>query len=165
MTADRVGSDQFRFTHDFLAQMLGVRPASVTDVAGRLARSGALAYRRGLVTVLDRDQLEQASCECYAVIRQATQQLLAVDGSRPTSGTRASRRAVGATAAVTQRPRQRSRQEQTHRAASDGQRSGGPHMRPARASLQRAVLLASWSGNMTPPPPPAGQAAKRKEGS
>lgn len=81
MTADRVDSDQFRLTHEFLAQMLGVRRASVTDVAGRLARSGALIYTRGLVTVLDREQLEQASCECYAVITQATRQLLTADGS------------------------------------------------------------------------------------
>lgn len=76
MTADRVDSDQFRLTHDFLAQMLGVRRASVTQVAGRLARSGALTYTRGLVTVLDRDVLEQASCECYAVITTATRELL-----------------------------------------------------------------------------------------
>ena len=76
MTADRVDSDQFRLTHDFLAQMLGVRRASVTGVAGRLARSGALTYTRGLVTVLDRGLLEQASCECYAVLTAAARELL-----------------------------------------------------------------------------------------
>lgn len=77
MTADRVQADQFQLTHDFLAQMLGVRRASVTDVAGRLARSGALTDTRGLVTVLDRDLLQRASCECYAVITTATRELLA----------------------------------------------------------------------------------------
>lgn len=56
--------------------MLGVRRASVTGVAGRQARSGAVTYARGTVTVLDRAQLESASCECYALLGKVAAELL-----------------------------------------------------------------------------------------
>ena len=71
MTADRVGSPQFTLTHDFLAIMLGVRRAGVSEAADALSRIGAIEYRRGLVTVLDKDLLEGAACECYQACRQA----------------------------------------------------------------------------------------------
>jgi Mn-dependent DtxR family transcriptional regulator len=64
-----VGGDQFELTHEFLAAMLGVRRASVTVAAGMLQQAGLIRYSRGHVTVLDADRLEQASCECYRVVR------------------------------------------------------------------------------------------------
>jgi CRP-like cAMP-binding protein len=73
---DRVGSDQFLLTQDFLAAMLGVRRPSVTLAAGMLQQAGLITYRRGHVTVLDRAGLEAASCECYAAIRRETDRLL-----------------------------------------------------------------------------------------
>jgi CRP-like cAMP-binding protein len=73
---DRVGSDQFLLTQDFLAAMLGVRRPSVTLAAGMLQQAGYITYHRGRVTVLDRVGLEAASCECYAAIRQETDRLL-----------------------------------------------------------------------------------------
>ncbi len=71
MTADRVGSTQFTLTHDFLSIMLGVRRAGVSEAADALSRLGAIRYARGLVTVLDKDVLESAACECYQACRQA----------------------------------------------------------------------------------------------
>jgi|SRR5947209_2063776 len=71
MTADRVGSAQFTLTHDFLSIMLGVRRAGVSEAADALSRLGAIEYGRGVVTVLDKDVLEGASCECYGTCRQA----------------------------------------------------------------------------------------------
>ena len=65
MTVDRVGAPQFALTHDFLAIMLGVRRAGVSEAADALHRAGAIAYHRGQVTVLDRALLEAAACECY----------------------------------------------------------------------------------------------------
>ncbi|MCA1727133.1 MAG: Crp/Fnr family transcriptional regulator [Actinobacteria bacterium] len=66
---DRVDGDEFKLTHQFMAQMLGVRRASVTVAAGDLERSGAIRHRRGHITVLDRDRLDEITCECYGIIR------------------------------------------------------------------------------------------------
>jgi CRP-like cAMP-binding protein len=71
MTADRVGTAEFTLTHDFLAIMLGVRRAGVSEAADALSRLGAIKYRRGVVTVLDKDVLERTACECYGACRQA----------------------------------------------------------------------------------------------
>ena len=69
-THDRLGSDEFLLTQEFLAQMLGVRRASVSKVASELQREGLVSYSRGKVTVTDRTGLEGKSCECYAIIRE-----------------------------------------------------------------------------------------------
>lgn len=68
---DRVGADDFLLTHEFLAQMLGVRRAPVTVTAGTLQTAGLISYKGGRVTVRDRTGLENAACECYATIREA----------------------------------------------------------------------------------------------
>jgi CRP-like cAMP-binding protein len=70
MTHDRVGTNEFPLTQEFLSQMLGVRRASVTVVAGILQQAGFIRYRRGRLTVTDRAGLEGSSCECYRVIRE-----------------------------------------------------------------------------------------------
>jgi CRP-like cAMP-binding protein len=75
-THDRMGRDDFLLTHEFLAQMLGVRRVSVTQVAGQLQKAGLIRYHRGHIEVLDRAGLEAASCECYGVIRQGYDLLL-----------------------------------------------------------------------------------------
>ena len=65
MTHDRVGTDVFPLTHEYLGYMLGVRRASVTDVLRPLRDRGLIANSRGAITVLNRKGLEAASCECY----------------------------------------------------------------------------------------------------
>lgn len=68
-TQDRVGTDEFRLTHEFLCQMLAVRRATVSEVASTLQRAGLIRYSRGKMTVVNRPGLEAAACECYGVIR------------------------------------------------------------------------------------------------
>jgi CRP-like cAMP-binding protein len=76
LTHDRVGSNDFPITQEFLAQMLGVRRPSVTVVAGILQQAGFIRYRRGIVQITDRSGLEEASCECYRVLREVFDRLL-----------------------------------------------------------------------------------------
>ncbi len=76
LTHDRVGSDEFPLTQEFLAQMLGVRRPSVTVVAGTLQQAGFIRFRRGRITITDRRGLEGASCECYHVLREVFDRLV-----------------------------------------------------------------------------------------
>ena len=68
-THDRVGTDSFQITQDFLAQMLGVRRAMVSESARTLQQAGLIRYSRGRITILDRDGLHSAACQCYLTIR------------------------------------------------------------------------------------------------
>jgi len=70
MTRDRTASDEFRFTQQFIALMLGVRRTGVTVAAGALARRKLIRYSRGTMRILDRQGLRAASCSCYGVIRE-----------------------------------------------------------------------------------------------
>lgn len=65
MCSDRVQSDHIPITHEFLAMMLGTRRSSVSIAAGILHKSGLITYSRGSVTILDREGLTRAACECY----------------------------------------------------------------------------------------------------
>lgn len=75
MTHDRVDSDQFPITHEFLAEILGVTRPSVTYALRPLKLGGVLDYHRGYMTVLDRPGLEAVSCECYGLIRDRFDQM------------------------------------------------------------------------------------------
>jgi CRP-like cAMP-binding protein len=75
MAHDRMASDQFPLTQEFVAMMLGATRPTVTVVAGTLQRAGLITYTRGRVTIRNRQKLEAASCECY---RTATRLLEAV---------------------------------------------------------------------------------------
>jgi CRP-like cAMP-binding protein len=72
MTRERLPSREFRLTHDFIADMLGVRRVSVTKAAGELQRKGLIHYQRGAITILDQHGLEAASCSCYGHVRLPT---------------------------------------------------------------------------------------------
>lgn len=71
-THDRVDSDVIALTQEFLAQMLGVRRTTVTELARGLQKQGLVRYKRGKIEVLDRDGLEECACECYSALRRQT---------------------------------------------------------------------------------------------
>lgn len=76
MSHDRVKSNQFMLTQELLSQMLGVRRASVSEVAATLQKAGLIRYTRGKMTILDREGLESSSCECYRVVKEEFDRLL-----------------------------------------------------------------------------------------
>ena len=62
MTRDRMQSDEFLLTQEFLAMMLGVQRTGVSAAAGGLQRAGLIRYSRGIVTILDRRGLHALAC-------------------------------------------------------------------------------------------------------
>jgi CRP-like cAMP-binding protein len=67
-SADRAGSDTLTLTQELLAEMLGVRRTSVTEVAIKIQEHGVITYTRGVIKILDRPNLERMSCECYQTL-------------------------------------------------------------------------------------------------
>jgi len=70
MTHDRMRSDEFQITQEFLSNMLGVRREAVNKAAGDLQRRGLISYKRGHLNVIDRAGLEAAACPCYSLIKK-----------------------------------------------------------------------------------------------
>jgi CRP-like cAMP-binding protein len=70
MMHDRVEGDALKYTHEFLAHILGANRKSVTLAAQSIQSAGLINYRRGVMRILNRSGLEDASCECYAVVTQ-----------------------------------------------------------------------------------------------
>jgi CRP-like cAMP-binding protein len=66
--ADRAASDTVPLTQEFMAEMLGVRRTSVTEVAIKVQESGAIKYTRGVIHILDTARLRKQSCECYRTL-------------------------------------------------------------------------------------------------
>ena len=84
---ERVEMDEFPLTHEFIAEMLGVRRAGVTESALRLKEQGLIEYTRGHIQIIDVPGLEAASCECYVVLKEEYDRLL---GTRLLNGEAAS---------------------------------------------------------------------------
>ena len=76
LSLDRLHGNQLAMTQELIANMLGVRREGITEAARKLQKRGVIDYCRGLITVLDRPQLEALSCECYAVVKNETDRLL-----------------------------------------------------------------------------------------
>ena len=70
---DRIGSNEMELTHDYIAQMLGVRRPGVTIALGMLQQSGLIECGRGRVTVINSEKMEHGACECYSTLRQQFQ--------------------------------------------------------------------------------------------
>lgn len=79
-THDRVATDEFVLTQEFLSQMIGVTRASVNEVARELQDARVIDYTRGRIHILNREVLESRSCECYRVIRDEFDRLLQPQG-------------------------------------------------------------------------------------
>lgn len=78
LVQDRAGGEQFQLPQAILAEMLGVRRQTISEVAGQMRRQGLIEYRRGVITIVDRRKLEaSACCECYDVMNAYYQKLLA----------------------------------------------------------------------------------------
>ena len=76
LTLDRLHSSELVMTQDLLSSILGVRRASISDVAGQLQKDGLIRYERGHISVLDRPAIERRSCECYSVVKKEYDRLL-----------------------------------------------------------------------------------------
>jgi CRP-like cAMP-binding protein len=70
MMHDRAEGEYLTYTHEFLAHILGANRKSVTLAAQSMETAGLISYRRGTIQVLDRQGLENASCECYAIVKE-----------------------------------------------------------------------------------------------
>jgi CRP-like cAMP-binding protein len=77
---DRVGERQLRITHEALAQLLGVARQTVTVIVDTLQEAGCICSRRGVVRILDRQELESCCCECYDVARLLYDQIVQCPG-------------------------------------------------------------------------------------
>ena len=75
MTHDRAHADEFHLTHQFLADMLGVQRGAITIAATALKNKKLIRYTRGQIHILSRGGLEDAACECYAVIANGEKRL------------------------------------------------------------------------------------------
>jgi CRP-like cAMP-binding protein len=68
------GTDTLNLTQEFLAEVLGVHRPSVTIVARTLQTAGLIRYSRGVIALTDRKGLEEASCDCYSIVRRALEE-------------------------------------------------------------------------------------------
>jgi len=73
---DRIDSDTLIMTHDLISNMLGVRREGVTLAAQKLAKRKLIKNGRGTITIVDRQGLEEAVCECYKVVNNEYNRLL-----------------------------------------------------------------------------------------
>jgi len=87
LTADELQRSDYSLTHEYLAEMLGVRRASVTDVAAELSERGLVKYSRGRVRIVDAPALAKAACECYRLVSAEAERMLAGRSAQSTAAT------------------------------------------------------------------------------
>ena len=76
-TRELAEADELDLTHEFIAVMLGVRRAGVTEALGQLRARGLIGHSRGRINILDAEGLGRESCECYGVVRDEYERLVA----------------------------------------------------------------------------------------
>jgi len=80
---DRVQADEFLLTHEFMAEMLGIRRASVTDAAAKLKKMGIIETMRGYIKIRQLPALEKISCECFKALKEEYERLLGGSSNSP----------------------------------------------------------------------------------
>jgi CRP-like cAMP-binding protein len=71
-TRDRARSDTIMVTHEFLAQMLGVRRTTVTETSNKIQAAGAISCSRGVIKIIDLEAVKAMACQCYETLRVET---------------------------------------------------------------------------------------------
>lgn len=85
LSLDRLPTNKLIMTQQLIANMLGVRREGVTEAAGKLQKLGVIRYSRGRISVIDRPQLEELACECYAVVKREFDRLTVTPNIRKTA--------------------------------------------------------------------------------
>lgn len=81
LSLDRTETNDISMTQELIAGMLGVRREGITRSARELQKQGVIEYGRGSITVVDRQRLEELSCECYEACKRETNRLLTIQKS------------------------------------------------------------------------------------
>jgi CRP-like cAMP-binding protein len=76
MMHDRAEREELSYTHELMAQMLGADRKSVTLAAQAMQAAGLIGYQRGKIQIVDRQGLEKAACECYAMVQERFDEFL-----------------------------------------------------------------------------------------
>jgi CRP-like cAMP-binding protein len=79
MSSDGTGRHELPLTQEFLATMLGVRRAGVTEAALKLQEAGLISYGRGHIKIVNREGMEAAVCECYRMSRDEYERLFGAE--------------------------------------------------------------------------------------
>ena len=82
MIHDRVATDVFSITQEFLAEMLGMHRQTISIIAGTLQKAGLTTYRRGVVRIIDRKGLEEGACECYEAMKGSYDRIVGLTALR-----------------------------------------------------------------------------------
>jgi hypothetical protein len=90
LACDRLDDKIIPMTHDLLSMTLGVRRAGVTAALAKLAATGAVRRSRGAIEVLNRDVIEQGTCECYRIVSAEYKRLMVQTSVTPPPGERVS---------------------------------------------------------------------------
>ena len=84
-TRDRAESDTIMLTHEFLAQMLGVRRTTVTETSIKIEAAGAIICSRGVIKIIDLEAVKAMACQCYETFREQTS-LAGAPAAQPRAG-------------------------------------------------------------------------------
>lgn len=76
IVSDSIGKDEFQLTQEFISQMLGVRRSGVTEIANKFQKANIIHYKRGKIKIIDREKLEEYSCECYQLVKTEFNRLI-----------------------------------------------------------------------------------------